>query len=416
MWSPPAFPYTFPIIWGPLGSPFQLQVVVAFDSDPFDSSPIWTDITRDVQSISTKRGRQTQLGRMEAGTASIRVKNHNGHYWSNNAAGPYFGKLLPGKAIQIRASYTSSTSTAGYYLYTGFVTGWPPQWLSDTGGLDPVVDVTCVDLIKNLSRVTITDNYAEEKSGTRVENVLSDAGWPHGATMRDIDAGTYDVQAAALVDEVAMSHLFAVQDAEDGGLLYIGTDGVVIFEAFQARLTETRSVTSQAIFGDSVGENYYSDLLPEYDDEFIYNDISITPEGETRQNVTDAASITAFGKRSLAKTSLVATNAEALTQATWKLSLYKDPFLRVRSLKIKAARDPHRLWPKVLGFEISTRITVRESEASIDGDFFIEGISHRIDLQKWSWDTSFQLSNASASAWLLGVASRGELGEVTWLL
>ena len=85
-------------------------------------------------------------------------------------------------------------------------------------------------------------------------------------------------------------------------------------------------------------------------------------------------------------------------------------------MKIKAARDPHRLWPKVLGFEISTRITVRESEASIDGDFFIEGISHRIDLQKWSWDTSFQLSNASASAWLLGVASRGELGEVTWLL
>ena len=430
-WPLPSFPYMFPIFWGPLGSPFQLQVMVAFDSDPFAVAPVWTDITHDVQTIAIKRGRQTELARMEAGTATIRLKNRSGDYWPNNAGGPYYGKLLPGKAIQIRAAFTIPlpsfpytfpivwSRTFSYYLYTGFATGWPPTWLSQTGGQNPVVDIKCVDLIKNLSIMDINvvaPGLPQERSSARVARVLDLLGWPTDA--RDIDSPSQVecIESGEMEDEPAMAHLFTVQDTELG-LLYIRGDGHVVFEDQGHRLKPPHTV-SQAVFGDDVGENFYSNLVPEYDDQFIYNDIRITSSfpGATQQVASDAASQAAYGKRTFAKAGLLMpTDNGALAQALLKLRLYKQPLMRARSLKLNGARDPFRLWPKILGYDISTRITVRNNEAGIDEDYFIEAVSHKIDVQKWTWETSWQLSNADILFWALGVSGSSELGETTYL-
>ncbi len=412
MWPSPSFPYTFPILWvWPPTAPFHIAVQVAFNSDPFDAAPVWTDITRDVQNITIRRGRQTELARMEAGTATIRLKNAQGNYWPNNAGGLYFPNVLPGKKVRIMASYDS----IGYYLYTGFAAGWPPKWLSKTGGQNPIVSIKCVDLIKNLSNYDLnTVGYAQELSGTRVANVLDDIGWPAG--LRAIDAGHELIQASgAIADEKAMTHLFLVQDSEYG-TIYIAGKGDVVFEDRAHRFVAPHTV-SQAIFGDDLGENYYADLAPEYDDEFIYNDIRITRDGGAQQVRADAASKAAYGTRTHSKTGLLmTTDPGALDMAGYKLRLYKDPVLRARSLKILGARDPDRLWPKVLGYDISTRITVRRNEASIDEDYFIEGVSHQIDVQKLTWKTSWQLSNATDQMfWILGVAGYTELGLATHL-
>ena len=388
-----------------------IEVRAAFASDPFDAVPVWTDITRDIQTITIKRGRQTELARMEAGTATIRLKNHQGNYWPNNAAGLYFPDVLPGKKVQIRATYAG----VPYYLYTGFAAGWPPKWLSPTGGLNPVVDIKCVDLIKNLSNYDLNNaGYIEELSGARVNNVLGEIGWPVG--LRAVDVGQSNViLSPPIADVKAMTHLFLVQESELG-TFYIAGNGDVIFEDRKHRYVAPHTV-SQAIFGDDLGENFYSDLVPEYDDEFIFNDIRITREGGTQQVAADAASKITYGTRTYSKTGLLITSdAEAEGQAGWKLKLYKDPALRARSLKVQGERDPDRLWPKVLGYDISTRITVRRNEASIDEDYFIEGVSHQIDLQNLKWQTSWQLSNATDQMfWILGVAGYGELGEKTWL-
>lgn len=410
-WPPPIFPYTFPVFWTlPPGAVFQLQIVVAFGSDPFDAAPVWTDITRDVQSITIKRGRQTELARMEAGTATIRLKNQQGNYWPNNAAGAYFPNVLPGKKVQIRATYAG----VPYYLYTGFAAGWPPKWLSKTGGLNPIVDIKCVDLIKNLSTYDLnTVGYAQELSGTRVDNVLDDIGWP--AALRAVDVGQSNVIASgAIADEKAMTHLFLVQDSEVG-TFYIAGNGDVTFEDRVHRMLAPHTV-SQAIFGDDLGENYYSGLVPEFDDTYIYNDIRITRDGGTQQVRADAASKTAYGTRTYSKTGLLMpTDVEAADQAGYKLRLYKDPVLRARSIKLLGARDPDRAWPKVLGYDISTRITLRRNEATIDEDYFIEGVAHQIDLQKLKWQTSWQLSNATdLMFWILGVVGYSELGVTTY--
>jgi len=386
-------------------------VLVAFASDPFDAMPVWTDITGDVRRVMIKRGRQTQLDRMEAGTAIIELKNFHGNYWPLNATSPHYPYVKPNKLVQIRSAYNG----VPYYLYTGFAESWKPSWLSASGGQKALMRLQCADLIKRLARYDLnTAGYAQELSGTRVGNVLDDVGWPAGA--RDLDIGQSQMQATgAIADKKAMSHLFTVQDSELG-IIYVAGNGDVQFEDRYHRLKAPHTV-SQAIFGDDLGENYYHDVEPDYDDQFIYNDIRITRDGGTQQPASDAPSKTAYGPNTYSKTGLLmTTDNEALDQAQYLLKMFKDPLLRPSTLKILGERDPANLWPKLLGYDISTRITLRLNQATIDKDFFIEGVTHDINVKDGTWGVSWELSNVDEQQyWALGVAGLGELGVATYL-
>ena len=149
-----------------------LTVRIAFSSNPFDASPTWTSVTDDIRRIYITRGRQHQLDRMEAGTAQIELNNNSGNYWANNAGGSYYPNVKPGKRVNIRANYNA----VDYDLYTGFAESWEPEWLSSMGGLGPIVQLRCADLIKNLARLDLNDGtgYSQEASGTRIGNVLDD--------------------------------------------------------------------------------------------------------------------------------------------------------------------------------------------------------------------------------------------------
>lgn len=388
-----------------------LTLRIAFGSDPMDAAPAWTDITNDVRRIRINRGRQHELDRMEAGTMKLELKNMHGNYWPLNAGGAYFPNVLPGKRVDLTATYNA----VPYPLYTGFIEEWNPDWLEETGGLLPIVKPDCADLINNLSNYDLNHaGYAQELSGTRVGNILDDLGWPAGA--RDLDTGQSLIQASgALVDKNSMEHLFLVQRSELG-IIYQAGDGDIQFEDRRHRLVAPHTV-SQGIFGDDLGENFYHGMEPRYGSDEIRNDLRITRSGGTQQSASDAPSQTSYGKRSLSRTGLLMTvDAEAKDQADYMLKRYKDPALRNRLLKLIAERDPGRLWPHVLGREISDRITVRRNEASIDNDYHIEGIQHDINLVDHTWITSWQLSDAdSQTYWVLGVVGFSELGVTTYL-
>jgi hypothetical protein len=384
-------------------------VRIAFSSDPFDATPSWSDVSSDVLEIHTRRGRQHELGRIEAGTATIVLENSSGDYWPYNAGGSYYPNVLPGKRVNIRATYGVTT----YDLYTGFVEAWQPSWLSREGGNVPIITIKCADLTKNLSRLLLNSaGFAQELSGTRVGNVLDALGWPAGA--RDIDAGQSNMIATgALENENAQDHLFTVQESELG-IVFIAGDGDVQFQDRHARL-KAPYTTSQATFGDDAGEQKYRDIEPSYDDQYIYNDVRVTREGGTEQTASDATSQTSYGKRSLSKTGLLITvDTEAKDQADFLLSRYKDATLRSRTLTVFPDRDPANLYPKILDYDLSTRITVRLNQASIDHEYHIEHISHDFIARQGSWKTEYQLSDADMQAyWLIGVAGYSEIGETT---
>ena len=92
---------------------------IAFDSNPFDASPTWTDVTSDLMNFHTRRGRQWELNRLESGTASLRLRNLHGDYWPNNTTGTYYPNVLPWKQINIKGIIDNST------------------WVSPTSYVDP---------------------------------------------------------------------------------------------------------------------------------------------------------------------------------------------------------------------------------------------------------------------------------------
>ena len=383
---------------------------IAFTTDPFATVPTWVDVSIDLMSFSLKRGRQHELNRMEAGTADLRLLNLSGNYWPNNSGGPYYGYIIPMRRVNIRAVYGANT----YDIYTGFVESWKPGFL-----MKPIkgaiMDISSVDLIGALSQLELNNaGYPQELSGTRVGKVLDDLNWPAGD--RNLDAGQSEVQATgALSAANAQSHLFSVQVAESG-IIFIMPDGKVEFQDRHARLKSPYTV-SQGIFGDGAGELGYHAVELAYDDTHIYNDVRLTREGGAEQVAEDATSQARYGKRTFSRSGLLSTSdLETLNLAQYLLSKYKEPFLRAKSLVIRPGADEANLLPKVLSFDISTRITVRLSEADIDEDYYIEGIEHSWDAATKIWETKWQLSPAVTDAyWALGVAGYSELGVTTKL-
>ena len=139
----------------------------------------------------------------------------------------------------------------------------------------------------------------------------------------------------------------------------------------------------------------YIDVELAYDDEFIYNDVRIQRSGGTEQVAVDSTSKTTYGQRSLSRTGLLMPNdVEALSQAEYLVYRYKNPALRAKSIIIYPDSDPTNLYPKVLGYDIGTRITVQLTQAGIDADYHIEGINHDWDARRGQWITKWQLSDA----------------------
>jgi hypothetical protein len=389
-----------------------LTVRIGFESDPFDNPQTWTDVTRDAMAIHIARGRQHALDRVEAGTATVILNNTQNQYWPDNTGSPYTGNIKPGKCINIRATYGGST----YDSFYGFIESWQPSWATE-GGKCPITTLECADLIKNLARYELPlTGYAAQLSGIRIDAVLDDIGWP--VALMDLDAGqsTMAATGAFSVGTNAIDHIFSVCDSERGQFFITGA-GVATFHDRHARFVSPYTV-SQATFGDDAPENIYRMIEPSYDDEFIYNTVIIQRTGGSAQTATDSTSATTYGKRSLSSTGLfMSTDADALSCAQYLLAQYKDASLRTRRLVIYPQRDEANLFPKVLGYDIGTRITLRLNQASLDKDYHIEGNTHDYDSRDGLWATTWQLSDAdNAAYWTVGVAGLSEVGETTKLI
>ena len=323
-------------------------------------------------------------------------------FWNNVALG----------GSSYLARFSEFDFNSDYNIYTGFIENWQPGFLSAPDRI-PIMTLQCADFIKNTSRLLInnTTGYILEASGTRVANVLSELGWPTSSLT--LDAGQSNFQATgALASTNAQDHLFKTQESEPG-IVYLTPDGNVAYEDRHHRLGAGH-VTSAAVFGDDSGEMGYHRLHLSYDDWYIYNDVRMRILGGAEQVATSTTSQDSYGKRSLSKTDLLNNaNADAESQAGYLKTKYENPLMRASEIEIRPDLDPTNLYPKVFGYDISSRITVRHNDSSLDEDYYIEGINHDFIPGK-PWDTKWQLSKAEAyQYWKLGVTGFSELGSTT---
>lgn len=133
----------------------DITVEISFD-DVSDTTPAWTDITTYVDSFTVTRGRNHELSRIDAGTASVVLDNGDGRFTPAKAAGAYSPNIVPRRRLRITAVWSAVT----YRRFTGYVESWRvvpsphPDRFSQ-------VQLGAVDAFKILSGVRLFAAYAE---------------------------------------------------------------------------------------------------------------------------------------------------------------------------------------------------------------------------------------------------------------
>lgn len=401
-------------------SPVQPSTVLVLD-DPvlglLDTATLgtgvtWSSISPWVLSFGITRASTRLAGPLwnyQAGTASILLDNSDGRFDPDNLAGPYVtggaSELLPMVPVRVRAVF----GTAAYALYSGYADGWMPAQVTYAGGYAELT-LPATDAFKVLAGITLPALVSPDgpgaATGARVADILTRAGWYTSAEFSAIGPGSSTLQGTLLGD-TALNLMQVATDSEIGQL-YVNGAGAVAFRGRHQILTEARSNTVQAVFGDLPGTSHPAGtelacaaIGRASDDTTIANDVQATHTGGTLQQVQDAASIARYlFPRSYARSDLILQNdPDALAWAQWVLYVAKAGEDRFESLAVDPAADPANLWPQVLGREIGDRIQVWTRPASVASpvskDCFIAGITHAWDSVASSWLTTFSLQDAS---------------------
>jgi len=393
-----------------------LEFSCAFGQNPFAalSTLTWTDITADVRidplvsgtPISITRGRQSELGRVEAGSISLTLDNSSRNYDPEYTSSPYYPNVRPMTRCRLRARWPAGGTW--FTLFTGYVSAWTPQY---PGGQVAVVRVAASDAFNALARATVSylsTEYINHAIGT----ILTLIGWPAADTF--LENAQSQVPTGPYLNQNPLQLIQSLTEAENG-LFYVQGDGVL---HFQDRHWRIRNATSWGTFGNGVGELPYIDASLSYDETLIYNDVRVQRIGGALQEAIDTASQASYGPRLLPKSGiLLGSDLEALGLAQWLLLRYSTPTLRMPQIALNGDLAPTTLWPQLLGRDISDKITaiVRPvGGGTITKTARIEAMQHTIGLD--AWRTTWQLSMAGEDQyWKLDDSALSVLGTTTRL-
>lgn len=96
-----------------------------------------SDITDFVRGLSTQRGAQRELQRVEAGTATLVLDNRDGRFTPFKVSSPYYPNVLPMRRIRINAQFGISLPTTNLAAWYDF--GDITQLWQDTARTTPII-------------------------------------------------------------------------------------------------------------------------------------------------------------------------------------------------------------------------------------------------------------------------------------
>ncbi len=404
----------------------NLTVEVGFDSEPFDSSQSFTDISAYVRGINISRGRSNELGQFTAGSCELLLSNADNrfnptqttHYYDSANART---KIQPLKTVKITATYDSSN----YVIYYGFLDQIPVTY--PAMGADSVVRFTAIDAFKIFQAQTIQSvgwkvgqvgfselgtstrlGYADavELTSVRLTRLLDSIGFP--SAMRTVNTGTLNIQQQALTTNL----LTAMRDCEtaENAQFFISADGKATFRNRNYKLSNTKAIDVQATFDNSGSNLPYKDVITSFDTDEVKNVYEWTRSGGAAQYVADADSVSRYTAKTSTQTTMNTTNANVLSIIQQKLSETSLPIERIDRLVVNP-RDNVDLWPKVLGMEFGDRVKVNITNpngTTFSDEVWIQSIKHNISSGSQSWTYTISLSPAGSSGWVLGQAKIGE--------
>ena len=316
------------------GNPFILDQSKIGSLDVLaDATSLIVDVSNQVDSIATNRGRQLSTEQFNTGVATIRILDQNGDFNPQNPSSPYFTFLNPMRKIAITATYLGVT----YPIFAGYITNYNTTTPKFTGDL-VYTTISAVDgfrLFQNAQFFGVTGAVAGETTGARITKILDTINWP--ASMRDIDTGQTTVQADPATQRTALSALQTVANTEYGAVYVDGSGDLV----FQDRAYTVSSVNqTPVVFKDDGTAIGYFDVKWVLDDTQVYNKATITRQGGTVQTVIDQPSIDKYFTHSYNLTGLLMeTDAEALQYGQAFIASRQETNIRVDELTLDLFQD-----------------------------------------------------------------------------
>lgn len=361
---------------------YGLWDVGLWDTATWGPDVVWADVSTKVVSIATSRKISRDFQGWDAGRATIVLDNTDGRFSPSNLAGLYavggITQIRPWRPVRVRCTWAGIT----YAVYYGYGLTWSDGWLGPSPGAGyATMTVACDDEFASLGRIDGLEQPAAgggETSGKRIHRVLDAAGH---TGLRNVDDGRMTMQPTTLASSV-LSELKLTADSE-GGAIYVGRDGAVVFEDVYSLIERTRSNTIQATFGDGGGaELAYNDIGAEFNGDLLSNIAAFSRVGGAVQQSADDTSRALYLDKRTSRTDLVCeTDTQVKTLADLWLQRFKDPEYRITQVRVLPRYAPTTLFPAVLGREVRDLVRVVKRPPggyTITQDVFVSGIDFEI--------------------------------------
>jgi hypothetical protein len=371
-----------------------------------DSAAVIVDVSDQVLSIQTKRGRNALSDQFQTGNLTLKIVDENGDFNPQNPASPYYTYLSPMRKVQITATYSGVT----YPIFQGFITSYVTTYPKETDNVayTTIQAVDAFRLANNAQISTVTGASAGDLTGTRINQILNTIGWP--TSMRDIDPGLTTVQADPGTNRTALQALTTIENSEYGAL-YVDASGSFVFQ--------DRSVTVSSIggtptlFADNGTGIYYSNASWILNDVLVFNKATVSRVGGSPQVATNQASIDKYFLHSYYQTGLLMqTDADALNYAKAYVASRKSTSIRCDSIILDLFQDNYDAGIEAgLGLDYFDPVTISTNQpggSNITKTQQIFGVQH--DITPGRWRTTFTTLEPIIDSFILNSSVSGIIG------
>jgi hypothetical protein len=346
-----------------------------------DSASVIVDVSDVVDSIQTMRGRNPQADQFQTGSLTMRIVDQNGDFNPQNPSSPYYNLLTPMRKVQITATYGATT----YPIFAGFITTYTTTTPKNANDV-VYTTITAVDafrLAQNAQVSTITGATAGDLSGTRINEILDQIGWP--LTMRDVDAGLTTMQADPGTARTSLAAMQTVETSEYGAL-YVDAAGSFVFQ--DRAVTAGSTGKAPVVFNDNGTDISYFDAVWRLDDTLVYNSASITRTGGTAQTAINQASIDKYFIHSYNQQNLLMqTDAVALDYARAYVASRAETSIRCDAIKLDLYTDNYTAGTvAALGLDYFDPVTITTNQpggSTLTKTLQVFGVAQSITPNSW---------------------------------
>ena len=241
---------------------------------------LFFDITDRVKSISTSRGKNQALDKIDAGLSSIVFDNSDRFFDPTYPNSEFFRFLIPRREVRVTAN--------NYPVFIGFIEDLDFNY---SPGNISTVRVAVADGFSTLANAELPEITPDvEFSGARITRILDDPEVEWSPSLRQIDSGVTELTDITIQEGTgALSYLQLVNQSENGQL-FIGREGNLIFQARDNGLVAKNITFTDDLTPGPQTKIPYVAVNTVYGSETLYNRVVLTnndtfaPETTTQED------------------------------------------------------------------------------------------------------------------------------------